>query len=69
MCNVGDRSVRIFEKAASKARCSSSNRLVAVIEEAQKSKVSVIDSILDVEILDEELFLQDITGDFGVDWD
>ena len=69
--NMGDgvdRLLRMFEKAGLKARCSSSNRLVAVIEEAQKSKVSVIDSILDVGILDEELFLQEIAGDLGLDW-
>ena len=39
-----------------------------VIEEAKKLKTSVIDAVLDAELVTEELFLQHISQEVGMSW-
>lgn len=60
--------ISCFEAAAIKAKCSDLGELYEVIDEAKKLKVSVIDAILDAELVDEELFLQSIAEEVGMEW-
>ncbi len=57
-----------FDEAAQKAKCSDLSAFRAIVEEAKKLKFSVIDLVLDAGLLQEEVFLQSLAEEIGMDW-
>jgi len=57
-----------FKLAAIEAKCNDLIRFEEIIAEAKKLKGSIVDSILDEGILNEEIFLETIAKSIGLEW-